>query len=256
MPVTIDKWFGRLGNNIQQVSNAIYFCKKNKMNFVSPKHNMFDQIRINFGNDSYYSSRFFFFNGPEKDFFCKQKELRENRKKIINEFVVPKIRLKKIDLKEDVLVIHIRSGDIFNGSPHNQYVQNPLHFYERIAKNYSNVILVTQDMLNPVTKELIKNKKIKLQIGSTMEDFSTLAAATNLVSSGVGTFSVAAALCSSRLKNFYCTDLYLKEHMNFEDLKADKKINVSLTKLNDYIKLGDWNNTKTQKEKIINYRIK
>ena len=39
------------------------------------------------------------------------------------------------------------------------------------------------------------------------EDFATLMAAKNVALSGVGTFAMAAALCSSNIENLFTTDL-------------------------------------------------
>ena len=73
----------------------------------------------------------------------------------------------------------------------------------------------------------------------------------NLVSSGVGTFAIAAALCSNKLNNFYCTDLYLTNHLNPEMLKGP---NIFRTELKKYIKIGEWKNTLEQTELMMNYK--
>ena len=39
--------------------------------------------------------------------------------------------------------------------------------------------------------------------------------AKNVALSGVGTFAMAAALCSSEIENLFTTDLLLTEHLNY-----------------------------------------
>jgi hypothetical protein len=63
----IPRWFGRLGNNIQQLSNGIYFCEKNGIHFTSPDQPMIKAIDINFGSNEYKisptSHNWFYFFG-------------------------------------------------------------------------------------------------------------------------------------------------------------------------------------------------
>ena len=69
----IPRWFGRLGNNIQQISNGIYFCRDNKIHFTSPDHPTIDSIDLNFGDNKFVMppnshNWFYFFNGVDADF--------------------------------------------------------------------------------------------------------------------------------------------------------------------------------------------
>ena len=38
MTVRLTDWYGRLGNNIQQIANAILIAKENETNFTCPFH--------------------------------------------------------------------------------------------------------------------------------------------------------------------------------------------------------------------------
>lgn len=252
---TLNQWFGRLGNNIQQISNAIYFCKENKLNFYCPRHSMIEPYALSFGNDSAFSSRFFFFNGVEKDFICDEEGLAKNRKSILENYLTPRLKTISIEIPETTLVIHIRGGDIFINSPHRFYVQNPLAFYLPIINKYDKTIVVCEDHSNPIVAELSRIEKVSIQSSSVQGDFSTLLSATNLVTSGVGTFGIAAAFCSKKIKNLYCTDLFLQEHMNPLELKQHSSINVEITKLNNYIAIGEWQNSIEQRKKMLNYEV-
>ena len=51
--------------------------------------------------------------------------------------------------------------------------------------------------------------------------------AKNLALSGVGTFAMAAALCSSNIENLFTTDLLLTEHLNYTMLfNTDVEVHV------------------------------
>jgi hypothetical protein len=248
---TINTWFGRFGNNLQQISNAIYYCMENKINFYCPDHQYINSFEIPFGEDKDIASAFFFFN-EEPLATCDIKKMTWLRSKILQTYVVPNFKFPThINVNKDALVIHIRQGDIFN-SPNCDYVQNPLWYFNKIMKDYKDVIVVTEaGTSNPVLDELAKDTRIKIRRNDVMTDFGLLMSATNLVSSGVGTFAVAAALCSSNIQNFYCTDLYLTEHLNPEMLK---ETSVFRTELRNYIKIGNWKNNLEQRELMLSYK--
>jgi hypothetical protein len=75
-------------------------------------------------------------------------------------------------------------------------------------------VVTSEEQNNPVIKVLLRNSKVKLQTSSLENDFNLLANARNLATSGVGTFPIAAALLSTKLKNFYYTNLFSEEHLN------------------------------------------
>lgn len=248
----INNWYGRLGNNIQQISNAIFFCKENGINFYNPPHALINQFEIRFGTDKNLSNRFFFYEGIEKDFDCDVEKLNFERRDICLKYIVPNFNFFiKEAFDKDTAVIHIRSGDIFSNNPHKSYVPNPLSFYEKIIENYETIMLVTEDYKNPVVEVLNKNPKVLTQSDNIQNDFATLLRAKNLISSGVGTFSVAAALCSNNIENFYCTNIFLSEHLNPTMLNSH--LNVIESKLDNYIKIGEWACSEQQKKFILEY---
>lgn len=252
---TINNWYGRLGNNIQQISNAIFFCKENNINFYSPPHEVINKFKINFGVDKKLQNRFFFYDGIEKDFDCNVKALNTTRRKICLEHIVPNFNFfVKETFDSELVVIHIRSGDVFSNNPHKSYVPNPLSFYLRVLDKYEQALLVSEDKANPIVQELLKDNRVIFQTSNLVNDFSTLLRAKNLVSSGVGTFCIAAALCSKNIENFYCTNIALDEHLNYKML-LNQDIDIHLTNIKNYINIGDWNNTYKQREQILNYKV-
>lgn len=220
---SISYYFSRFGNNLQQVAIGLLYSQKTGSNFYVRNHNLIQDFSVinnpflNYFSFMKQKHRFFYFD--------KQSDVPKN---ILNyEFVVDNIEsifknqiLPNLDFLtdegsfEDSLIIHIRSGDIFN-IPINSYYQNPINYYEKLIQEYENVIVVTsEEKNNPVIESLLKNKKVKLQSSSLKNDFNFLYNAVNLATSGVGTFPIAAALFSKKLKNLHYTNLFLEEHLN------------------------------------------
>lgn len=149
-----------------------------------------------------------------------------------------------------------RGGDIFNKSVniHKDYVQNPLSYYLELIKRYKKTIVVAEPgSFNPILDKLAQIPSVVIQSSSLEDDFSTLLRAKNLASSGVGTFAIAAALCSKNLERFYHSDLYLTEHLNPEMLP--KKINRACIALPNYIEIGQWSNSAENQELLLTYQL-
>ncbi len=249
LPITIPGWYGRLGNNIQQISLAIMYAKKKGFKLTTPDHANIRSISFGFSRFRCHKcrikNRFFFFSELEeksRDVKMNYEYVCENIQKIAQEFIAPNFKFQIAEpLGNNVLVVHLRGGDIFqkgenaNGS----YVQNPVSFYENLIINFDKTIIVCEPGdENPVVSVLKKNPSVIIQSSSVQEDFSTILRAKNLATSGVGTFAIAAALCSKNLENLYCTDRYLTEHLNPEMIKNAKVYCLKLG--NEYIKIGSW----------------
>lgn len=263
---TISEWCGRFGNNIQQISNSIYFCKKNNFKFISPPHEFINSFSVDFGPSPAPSGIYFFYNTSETgqggpNFICDEKELNNERKKICEEYILPNLKFDTKNicrLEQDTCVIHIRSGDIFNKENYycpviSKYLQNPLSYYKYIISKYKKCICIAEDENNPVVKELKKIKNVIVCRSTFEDDFRLLLSATNFATSGVSTFSIAAALLSKTIKNLHVTDIFLKEHLN--PTMLNDKINVLYTHIEQekYIKNGEWINSPMQRQKMLEY---
>jgi hypothetical protein len=239
------KWFGKFGNNIQQISNAIYFCRKHGIKFTMPSHPLIENIELNFGNNEYKINPaswnwFYFFNEPgHTDFECDVDELNYSRKEICETYILPKLKFDqeviKIPLEEDLLVIHFRSGDVYNGnhingSRHFLYVQNPVSYFEELIEKFNkNVLVLAEDNDNPVTP-ILSNMGIQVATLSLKETYETLLRTRNLATSGVGSFPISTALCSKNIRNLYCSNYHLDTHLNPMMLK--NHINVYKKNIN------------------------
>lgn len=257
MTNTISNWYGRLGNNIQQICNGILFSEINNQGFFSPPHDLINVIKFNCDIETPVSyNRFFHYNTISKDFDIDLNYLYSNIKRICELYVTPNFKFNIGEtFDDDTLVIHIRSGDIFQiefDSPH-AYTPNPLSYYINLVNMFKKVIVVTEsDNYNPIIPKLEKYNNVTIQSSDIATDFSTLLRAKNLASSGTGTFSVAAALCSLNIKNFYYTNLYLDEHLNPEMLKSSS-INLVMTNLKNYLTHYSWRNNQQQRSFILEY---
>jgi len=254
---TISHWYGRLGNNIQQICNAIMFSKLSGDGFFSPPHELIDQITFDYEKRTMVrSGRFFHYNTDNKDFDMDLDYIYSNIRKVALEYVRPKLKVELLESYDNnVLVVHIRSGDIFEHehNPPHDYVPNPFSYYLNLIEDYDKVIVVTEpDNYNPIVGELKKNSKVTVQSLSVAKDFSTLLRAKNIASSGTGTFAIAAALCSTNVENFYCSNMYLDEHLN-PDMLLGSDINVYMMNLDNYIQPKTWKNNEEQRKFILEY---
>ena len=205
------------------------------------------------------SSRFFFYgskefsNFPPDDPLVKEdfEYYHENFYDSIRTFVKPNIEfLKELNIDPNILVVHIRgfTKDNPNGN-HPDYIQNPIIYYKEILSNFDKTLVVTDDEQTSIIKSLKKDFNIKVQSTSIENDFNTLISAKNLATSGVGTFSISAAIISDRLENLFFSNFYLDRHLNPKMIQGGvKKFEF---KIINYLKFGDWDVSKDSLETLI-----
>jgi len=275
MTYSISHWSGRLGNNIQQVANAILLSQFSRNSFNQKlNHEIIEKFYIDFsGNPEKETEEIFgrFYSWEplvhcEKGILEGENEVGLNRefiysniRSVCRDYVSKYFRLPEKDpLDENTIVMHLRSGDAFHRvfEPGINYVPNPLIFYLNLIDSYDKCILITEpDKENPILHELMKINKVQIQTSSVANDFATLMSAKNIALSGVGTFAVAAALCSNSIQNLYTTDLLLTEHLNYTML-IDTDVTVNVMELENYIPVFpcSWKNTEEQRKFILEYR--
>ena len=273
MTCSISHWSGRLGNNIQQVANCIMRAELTDDDCIQKLvHPYIKQFELDFGNKPQpgnHSGRFYCWEPLvhcEKGIFEGGNEIGvdkeyvyKNMRRICKDYVRHQLILPKKDaIGSDTIVMHLRSGDnyhrVFN--PPTNYVPNPLIYYLNLIESFDKCILITEsDDENPIVHELRKIDKVQIQSSSVSEDFATLMNAENVALSGVGTFAMAAALCSKRIKNLYTTDLLLTEHLNYT-MMMNTDVDVHVMELENYIPVipCSWQNTEEQRQFILDYR--
>lgn len=257
----IPRWYGRLGNNIQQISNGIYFCRKNGIHFTSPDHPMIEAIDLNFGPNQYKIPKtsnnwFYHFEKEHSDFDVDIDELNLLRKNICEDYIYPKLKIdhSKLNdpLPDDVLVVHIRSGDLYTHFP-NTHPQNPLSYYLKLYQLFGGkVIFIAEDDKNPIV-QVLQQYNLDIRIWGIEDTYTLLLRTRNLATSGAGSFAISSAFCSKNLKNFYCTDLYIDHSLNPMMLKEQLNVFIAAISGNKYFKVGEWNSAKDNIEKILNY---
>lgn len=279
MRYSISNWSGRLGNNIQQVANAIMLAESLNHTFEQKlDHDIIEKFEYNFGTDGKTYESIFYNWQPQ--FNCvtgtyvgdnevgiPKEYIYRNMKRVCSNYIFSKLKIPIIDsFDEDTLVIHIRNGDIFVNEkdlPINYishyYVQNPLSYYLFLIQNFKNVIVVyepTEFDENPVIGELKKISKLKFQSLSVVEDYATLLAAKNLATSGLGTFAISAALCSQNIKNLFTSNLFITEQLNYTMFDYTD-VNVFEIKLENYIPVfpPSWRHSKTQRDFMLKYEL-
>lgn len=153
--------------------------------------------------DAYYQPRF----------IATQKEKLLIARKYIYQFL-PQVQETR------QLVIHIRSGDIFEGTVHSNMMQPPLSYYRYILNNgdFQDATVVAENMSNPVISQLIKEfPYLRVQLSSVEEDTRTVLSAKHLVV-GTGSFAHMLSIHSPQLECLYCFsnhNLYYPESTDY-----------------------------------------
>lgn len=257
----LPKWFGRFGNNIQQITNAIYFCEKYKIHFDMAPHPMIEDIELPFGErrmpgDENQWSYFYFLEGEECNLPNEDLNvLNFQRKEICEKYIYPKLKIdhSKVEERFDGLVIHLRSGDVFQ-NPHPDYVQNPLQYYAKLVEQYykGNTIIIVEDNMHPLLPIFQKSNIPVLQL-SEKDSLEVLLSAEAIATSGVGSYAIAAALCSRNIKKLFCTDIWLNGSLNPSMLKEHLDVFCMAIDGNKYINKGDWKITSETMQKMLSH---
>ena len=260
----IPRWFGRLGNNIQQISNGIYYCMREGIMFTSPDHPMIFPIALSFGGKEYKldhtksNNWFYFYDGSDADFQADILDLNIKRKTICETYILPKLKIDHNELLNplpyDLLVIHLRCGDLYRMWPAT-HPQNPLSYFLELLKLFdNNVVILAEDMSHPFMPTFFEmGLESKIQVLPFKDTYTYLLRARNLASSGAGSYVISAALCSNNLIRYYCTDLYIENSLNPTMIKDH--LEVMMMPLGDkYIKVGGWNNSPETIDTLFNYK--
>lgn len=246
MKIVLSSWYGRFGNNIVQLSNACNYALENNYYFESPYHNLIKPITINkhiMSNNIFCD---YFFHGFD--------QYNHNRHNIIQEYIKSNLQhIHKIDLDNETLVIHIRSGDIFSDNPNPKYIQNPLSYFVSIIDRFKKTIVVCENDKNPIINILSSIKSVTIRSGTLIEDLSIMLSARNLCLSGVGTFGPICAMLSDSIKNLFITNIVnIDNQWIFNSNICIYNTHIDLSK---YILPNSWKNNSIQRSLMMNYQI-
>jgi hypothetical protein len=157
--------------------------------------------------------------------------------------------VKALDAED--LVIHIRSGDIFDKDPHPAYIMPPLSYYLDIIRTntFKNIYLLGEDRKNPCINALLElYPSIQFQLQPLEKDIRLILAAVNVVSS-YGSMIDSLLLFSNNIKRVYRPS-YSAILFKLESVQ------YIITDLDEYKEsMSPWRNTAEQREMIlgINY---
>jgi hypothetical protein len=208
--VRIRKWYN-FGNMVRQLVNCIDYASVNGFERVSaPFTEWFGDgqvgdvelfLEAEVGGDVAFSGTFFY---PQTLGITWKPSTRAN---ILNQlrsvFVMPEAAVT------DDLVIHLRSGDVFDQIPHAGYAPPPLQFFvAAVEKSRSrSVRIVSQDRRHPYLDSLVsslagRGVDVSIQSSSMVDDLSVLLSAPKLCLSQ-GTMGLAAAWLSQRAREVF-----------------------------------------------------
>jgi hypothetical protein len=205
----------RLGNFISELIHIIYHCEITKTPIYFPDTpgtfiiNTIFRPFLGFTNNIFVDIKPRNFDtivdGKNFYYFPKYIPLEQERRNIGMKYI--STQLPSPIITEYDLVIHIRSGDIFNGNHHPDYIQPPFEYYVYIIKtyHYQNVLILSEpDFSNPVIGKLKQTFSfITVSSGDLQTDVGIMLGARHLVI-GTGSFGYMLSLCSSHLLQLYC----------------------------------------------------
>jgi hypothetical protein len=229
----LEGWSGRLCNNLIQLTDAIYLAKKEGGSFeLKLQHSLIRNFNVKGPNPL-----------PRKiyDKSLKPEISLKDRREILRKYILPNCRLPEL-VPMDVLVIHMRGGDIIqhNPTPHPLYVQPPLSFYKRVIEDcpIKNIIIITESNSNPCAKVIASMyPNCKIQILSLTEDVTTFLRATHVCFNTQGTFGETLALMSPNIKIAYIPEY--TEPIRINNWNVDFKVN-QYPIADTYIQPGQW----------------
>ena len=250
----LNSWYGRFGNNLIQLSNAIYVARQTNSILTFTAHSVIKNCVFDFSNGNknlkQVSSNFWNLTTFEK---VNLENLYTQRSSILKKYILPLLPYIPQSNEYD-LVVHFRGGDIFT-NPHPSYVQMPLSYFLKIFKkeNASNILLVCEDSKNPVISKLLESQfNCHYQSGTIYEDINYILNAPVLVLAGITTFSEFLSLCSEKIKKIYYP-ICEKEFVNrLRYIASHEIIDVHC---DNYIKMGHWRANPEQLRRILTHPV-
>jgi hypothetical protein len=226
--VHIAEWWGRLGNNLLQLQNALIYAEakgKTRVTFPTAHGTELKQlvnlpvtgIKVDPLNmkekETCLRKPPFFYD----DFFHNDRRAScfsdiKVRRRVLVQYVKPLLQHPHDDFKtsEDELLIHLRSGDMMRpgGISHPQTRQPPCAAYDKVIEEGNNGqpfehvrIIGEHDHRNPCFDLLVKNhpdKNITVQEKPWLDDAAAIMNARNLVI-GTSSFSLEIGLLNENL---------------------------------------------------------
>lgn len=249
---------GRLGNVIFSVLNAASEAHSRGMQFgiLNCMHPVLDMTPLHV-NDSNAVMRYI---SPHNAFHTNyfEKGIGQHIFHTIAaciRFPVLRPLIAKLDVgntmyDKDAVVIHIRSGDIFEpGGTSALYAPPPFSFYADIIDRHGGEVVVVsqQENLSPMVEKILNSyPKAKLQTRTLEEDISVILAAKYLVLAQ-GTFAWSLAMASTSLEVVYA----FNNNLTIWDSRVLSGVKIVEYDADGY--LSRWDATKKQIELMLTF---
>lgn len=262
--------YGRMGNNLLQISNALLLARGLGLDYVKlPKSELFGiDSPVSCGNLTILPHNFdtrrlgiflssCYFQQPR----LERLGIRmPDRRAVLKKYLIPATNFAFPQTeKPGCLTLHIRSGDIFGEKPNRDYAPPPFAFYQLVIEHarsrlgIDRVRLVFQDTRNPCVIALQQYLSeiripVTLQSGTLREDFDVLMSARNLVF-GYGTFGIGICLLSDAAETVNTFGRAGHSYSQFTSLSETKMWRDTT---GNYPKKGEWEATPEQLDLMIN----
>ena len=236
--ILIKEWKGRLGNNIMQLINVLHIALFYNCRMKLPRHPFFNVhfiMRIlktkknALPSDEISNAKEFLLRHKINKSF--KKAFTRNHKKVI-QILNHAFSIKQCaSLDVNDVVIHIRSGDVFEENPHPNYIVPPLSYYLTILKtnNFNQIIIVAEDDKNPVINALMNlYPNIIYKKQCLKEDIKIVLGAYSIITS-YGTFIPELLCFSKKIKT-----IYKPSYVEFSKAYISRKVTIHNTELSDY----------------------
>lgn len=260
MDVQLSNLTGRTCNNIIQCMNALHMAEKTNGTFTfTYDHSVLSTFHVSFVKDTQKTRKSF-----KGEFYYSNECKLDNQGKriILQRYIYPYMNIPKSVMYTNMLVCHVRSGDICTKKPHSLYVQPPLSFYKYVVDTfkYENILIVTEpDLKNPAIQGLVDlyGKRVTVRSSFLVEDIATLLHSTDLLFNSQGTFCRILAMMSKVVKTCYIP-YYTTDHANnsYHDLRCLKTTKVYAFLVKNYIVPGDWTFDDNQQKMMKTHSIK
>jgi len=257
--IHICNWVGRLGNNINQVLNALQIALYYNYNVLIPEHKYFNKRYIVINNKITIDAEkitddnnFFYINKLENIEHCLFRKNLDDTLYILRDLFTIQ---NSESLHSKSVVIHIKSGDILGSKTHAKYMMPPLSYYtDIINKNkYKRIWLVAEDIKNPCVNKLLQlYPNIIFNKQRLTEDIELILEAQTIIES-FGSFVSSLLLISENIKTIYRPSYHIAR-VNRVHKARNFTANIVNIDLQKYLSiLSPWRNTKKQKNLILNY---
>ena len=286
--IVISRWYGRFGNNILQILNALIYALDNNYNkIILPDDNTYTVFNNNYSfchkekltndkllfikyeiiindliTDEYLLEDIFFDYGLKNLIDYTNHDITT----LFNTYIKPCLNTAIItdnnyNSQDNNLIIHIRSGDIFCSilEIEKEYVQPPLYYYKTIMnrENTQKCLLVTENLLNPVAEYLVANQICYWNSNDLIKDINHLVNA-KILCLGYGTFGIIILLLNNKVERVYIPDYYYEYYLNYYKFDIKKLMkpfqSLIIIALPDYIKVNEFIYDNSIKKIMMDYR--